>query len=514
MVVTSAATAASGTALRRVAAPLRRKQPARVAKKRRTVVASSAAAAGVSTEERAALRSILRAVHPDRCCEAVAREVNGRSLSGLNAYIDAMRGGRPRATLPLRFLVQAGGAGCYRELKATLKSGGSLTPLLAAWRSFENGSPQRAEPSSPLSPELGAWLGSRVAGAALVHEAYEERRVAASARLAALRDEFQLPNMHLGYVASSAFTEAQATALTQALRCLGSAKTAELAPLRIVLCDPAERPAAAADGAWQAEDASLWLMLGCDWRALWRLLRALDSSSLAASAAVAAGVAAELPALAIRLGVHSLTAGARLSAAQLVQFCASIRATLPSDSVAPSPLGFGVVVEPAGFEAAEEATPSGWCAAERGDDGHLMCAYAAGQRTVRVSCHCAGGTLLRFLHVHGAAIDAHRRQGDACRAELAAVQDAFRRATTGWVVTASAQLEDEAALAATRRLLDAAAELRCAVGEACPAPVLLLVANASPLRWAVLEDGTLCAPATFRVAELIVRLPGRTGKAS
>jgi hypothetical protein len=227
--------------------------------------------------DKSRLRTILRAVHPDRfSADPRARELNTASLQKLNAYCDALSsgGGLRCVATSLRFVVHADGdSAALREVEAALPPGGCLQPLFAAFAMPPRSSgARRRRNSGARDDELLAWLSSHLDESKVRRGAYATRSAGLAAAKAAVEAEFGLRNLHLGYTAESASAEpVHLSALAEALRCFSEEQTAAFADVTIVLADSQEMPrstasrGASADGAFLlADDGKLWLSLVTD----------------------------------------------------------------------------------------------------------------------------------------------------------------------------------------------------------------------------------------------------------
>ena len=498
--------------------------PARCAKARcrtrcrlRPVVRAAVGTPGGAKTDKSRLRTILRAVHPDRfAADPRARELNTLSLQRLNAYVDALSSNGLRCEpTSVRFVVH-GDNGALREVQAALPAGGCLQPLFAAFE-LKASSAQRRRQASLRDEELVAWLASHMGEASARRELYESRSAGLAAAKAALESEFGLRHLHLGYVAEGSSAEpAHLAALAEALRCFSAEQAAAFAEATIVLADRTEMPrsgarAAAADGAFLlAEDGKLWLSLCTDWRPLWRFLRDTDlawaASAGAAAARRAAAVDAALPGLAELLGVKYIYAP---STAETAGFCEALSDAAAALSASPpaGPFRFGVSLcadIPAGAYDAVWADSS----------GRTLIAYAYGQRSLQVdAARCSPFALAQFLLQHGARCDAECCMGDAARARLEGVQSSLL-ASLGVTLSVSALLNDRLALAAAERLLVAAPELRAAVGERLAGTRLMIVADKDACRYQVLAAGTLCIPLGFKLDEVVRAVLGQRSAAA
>ena len=492
--------------------------PARCAKARcrLRVRAAGLGTPGGGKTDKSRLRTILRAVHPDRfTADPRARELNTLSLQKLNAYVDALSSnGRRCEPTSVRFVVH-GDNGALREVQAALPAGGSLQPLFAAFE-LRSSSGVRRRRASLRDEELVAWLASHMGEASARRELYESRSAGLVAAKAALESEFGLRHLHLGYVAEGSSAEpAHLAALAEALRCFSAEQAAAFAEATIVLADRTEMPrsgarAASADGAFLlAEDGKLWLSLCTDWRPLWRFLRDADLAWAAAAgnaaASRAAAVHAALPGLAELLRVKYIYAPSTIEASS---FCEALSDAAAVLSAAPpaGPFRFGVSL-------CSEIPAGDWNSVWADPGGRTMIAYAFGQRSIEVDARCSPFALAQFLLQHGARCDAECGMGDAARAMLESVQSSLL-ASLGITLSVSALLNDGIAVTAGERLLAAAAELRTAVGEKLDGTKLMLVADTDVCRYQVLAAGTLCVPVGFQVEEVVRAVLGQQSAAA
>jgi hypothetical protein len=452
----------------------------------------------------------MRAVHPDRFVaspERPARELNEASLASLNAYVDALSRGDSRRcrAQALRFLVRQG-TSALQELRVSLPAGGSLQPLFTAFASLQQhlqASPRGGTSPRLRSPELQDWLRSSAPAAAATQQADATRRSALSAAVSSLEREFGLASFHLGFLAEGGSASAEHVgALAQALRCLSPESAAALRRLRLVLADEQEMPRGAGRGeGWLAEDGCVWLPLGRDWRSLWRFLCSLDlaraTADGAASAADAAALQARLPQLARLLRLRELFSAPALPPAQLECFAAALEAqsaAITAMGCPSEPFGFAVQVVSELAESSSELSL-------RAPDGRLLACWCAAQQSLLVAAACPPLSLARFLQSHGARCKAALRECQDGRAAMEAMQQQLA-AALGLRLAAASQLAMAHALSASRRLLSAAEGLRGELGAACAGLHVLLVEDASPLRYTLLSTGVLAVPASFRLADL------------
>ena len=491
--------------------------PARSAKARcRLRVCAAMGTPGGAKTDKSRLRTILRAVHPDRfTADPRARELNTLSLQKLNAYVDALTSnGRRCEPTSVRFVVH-GDNGALREVQAALPAGGSLQPLFAAFE-LRSSSGVRQRRASLRDEELVAWLASHMGEASARRELYESRSASLAAAKAALESEFGLRHLHLGYVAEGSSAEpAHLAALAEALRCFSAEQAAAFAEATIVLADRTEMPsavarAASADGAFLlAKDGKLWLSLCTDWRPLWRFLRDADlvwaASAGNAAASRAAAVQAALPGLAELLRVKYIYAPSTVEASS---FCEALSDAAAVLSAAPpaGPFRFGVSL-------CSEIPAGDWNSVWADPGGRTMIAYAFGHRSIEVDARCSPFALAQFLLQHGARCDAECGMGDAARARLESVQSSLL-ASLGVSLSVSALLNDSVAVAAGERLLAAAPELRVAVGEKLNGTKLMLVADTDVCRFQVLAAGTVCVPVGFQIDEVVRAVLGQQSAAA
>ena len=483
--------------------------PARCAKSRcrLRVRAAVGTPGGAKQTDKSRLRTILRAVHPDRfSADPRARELNTLSLQKLNAYVDALSssGGRRCEATSVRFVVND--AGVPREVEASLPPGGCLQPLFAAFALPHRSSSARRRRASLRDEELVAWLAAHMGEASARRELYESRSAGLVAAKAALEAEFGLRHLHLGYTAESATAQpGHLAALAEALRCFSAEQAAAFADATIVLADPQEMPRsgatrdASADGAFVlAEDGKLWLSLCTDWRPLWRFLRDTDlewaAAAGSAAASRAAAVDAALPGLAALLRVKYIYGPSTVATST---FCAALSDASSVLAAAPQagPFRFGVSL-------CADVADGAWDLVWADPSGRTLVAYAFGQRSVQVDARCSPLALAQCLQQHGARCDAECAAGEAARARLESVQ-ASLLSSLGVTLSVSALLNDQVALAAGERLLAAAAELRAAVGEQLAGLRLMIVADTDACRYQVLAAGTLCIPAGFKLEEVL-----------